>query len=251
MRAVAINVGANTNDPGFRGPVFPDGRFAFVPIPESEPTREPTPTYGDLEPHLPLSIPEAVRDRPVHLDPEFAGYPRCDRYTYGDPHGVKARPLLDLDAGDYVLFYATLTTAAASPRVDCDDSPADWQAPAWGAYLVGHFRLARAPLSGEDYRTLSAADREPFATNAHVGRDPFDARVLLLGESADSRLYDRAVPLSSRTAGADANRLVTHLSTDSGNGPWWRRPLRFESDAAATVLATVRERRLERCFDAP
>ncbi|MDY6819435.1 MAG: hypothetical protein SVG88_12300, partial [Halobacteriales archaeon] len=26
VRAVAINVGANTNEPGFRGPIYPDGR---------------------------------------------------------------------------------------------------------------------------------------------------------------------------------------------------------------------------------
>jgi hypothetical protein len=32
MRGLAINVGANTNEPGFRGPVDADGRFAYVPI---------------------------------------------------------------------------------------------------------------------------------------------------------------------------------------------------------------------------
>ena len=64
------------------------------------------PTYADLD--LPLSIPDAVRDTPVHLDPTFAEYACCDGYTYGDPHGVKARPLLDLSAGDRVYFYATL-----------------------------------------------------------------------------------------------------------------------------------------------
>ncbi|MEF8856839.1 MAG: hypothetical protein V5A16_05395, partial [Haloplanus sp.] len=42
-RAVAINVGANTTLPGFRGPVRPDGRFAYVPIPEREPTADPVP----------------------------------------------------------------------------------------------------------------------------------------------------------------------------------------------------------------
>ena len=43
-RAVALNVGANTNEPGFRGPIRADGRFTFVPIPESQPTVEPPPT---------------------------------------------------------------------------------------------------------------------------------------------------------------------------------------------------------------
>ena len=128
MRSVAINVGANTNEPGFRGPIHADGRFEYVPIPESAPTREDTdvPTYADLE----LSVDVAsVADRPVHLDPTFEGVHGCDRYTYGDPHGVKARPLLELEAGDYVFFYATLSTA--------DDDPADWIAPEWGATSSG------------------------------------------------------------------------------------------------------------------
>lgn len=36
-RAVAINVGANTNAPGVRGLIRSDGRFEYVPIPETEP----------------------------------------------------------------------------------------------------------------------------------------------------------------------------------------------------------------------
>jgi hypothetical protein len=231
MRAVAVNVGANTNEPGFRAPVFADGSFAFVPIPESEPTREPVPTYGDLAPSLPVEVPESLADTPVHLDPEFAGYPYCERHTYGDPHGVKARPLADLERGDWALFYATLDTAA-------DDPPA-WQPPEWGAYLVGGFRLARDPVT--DYAALSPDERAVFATNAHRKRERMDAAVLLHGDDR-SGLFDRAVPLSAPSAGVDANRLVTDLSADSGKGPWWRRPLRFDADAAARLQEVVSTR---------
>lgn len=244
MRALAINVGANTNEPGFRGVVDPDGRFDFVPIPESEPTDGSVPTYGDLAPHFRLSVPEEVRDCPVHLDPEFAEYPYGRRYTYGDPHGVKAGPLSGLSAGDYVFFYATLSTAAGSEYVRDADAAAVWQPP-WGAYLVGHFRLARAPLSGDEYAALSQSERDPFANNAHVKRAPFDAAVLLLGDPDDSRLYERCVPLSTPEAGTDPNRLVTDLSDDSGNGPWWRRPLAFDAEATEAVLEVVRTRPFE------
>ncbi|MEF8840050.1 MAG: hypothetical protein V5A62_00285 [Haloarculaceae archaeon] len=218
-----MNVGANTNEPGFRAPVHPDGSFEFVPIPESEPTRVPAPTYADLD--LSMAVPESTLERPVHMDPEFAELPTCERYTYGDPFGVKARPLLELRAGDYALFYATLETANADPP--------DWQPPRWGAYLVGTFRLATDPLTGEAYRELDDERRSPFANNAHVKRETFDARVLLRGAPEASGLCDRAVPLSAPTGGTDPNRLVTALSADSGAGPWWRRPLRF--DAAATA----------------
>ncbi|MFB6172270.1 MAG: hypothetical protein ABEJ23_07030 [Haloarculaceae archaeon] len=235
MQGVAINVGANTNEPGFRAPVRRDGSFEYVPIPESEPTGGPVPTYGDLAPHLSIGVPADLRGTPVHLDPQFAGYPCCDRYTYGDEHGVKARPLAELSAGEYVFFYATLTTAAGGSRPD-------WMPPRWGAYVVGHFRLARDPVSGEEYDALPAAERARFETNAHVRRAEFDARVLLAGDPDASRLYERAVPLSTGTAGTEAGDLVCEWSSDSGKGPWWRRPLRFDAAGVEELLARARTR---------
>ncbi|MFB6097239.1 MAG: hypothetical protein ABEJ74_07620 [Haloferacaceae archaeon] len=241
-RAVAVNVGANTNEPGFRGPIFPDGRFEYVPIPEAEPTRRPVPTYGDLDLDTDVS---AVADVPVHLDPEFATYPRCSAYTYGDPFPVKAGPISDLEPGDWLLFYATLSTVEGG--ADAPDR-ADWIAPDWGAYLIGEFRIERVvtpDLDGgsagepggdaDPGRSLSAEDRERFASNAHLQRERFDARVLVAGDPTASRLYDRAVPLSAPSGGVDANRVVTDLSADSGAGPWWRRPLRFDADATASL----------------
>ncbi|AQL42573.1 hypothetical protein BV210_07560 [Halorientalis sp. IM1011] len=230
MRSVAINVAANTNQPGVRGPLFSDGSFEYVPIPESEPVRADAtaPTYADLD--LTTDVPADYRSHPVHLDPEFAEYPHCDRYTYGDNNGVKARPISELSAGDYLLFYATLATDADRP---------DWAPPEWGAFLIGAFRLARDPLTGEAYRDLSAdaEARRIFADNAHVKRDPFDARVLVHGDPDASGLYDTAVPLSTPESGSEANHVVTDLSTDSGKGPWWRRPLRFDPDATERLLA--------------
>jgi hypothetical protein len=225
-RAVAVNVGANTNEPGVRGPVFPDGSAEFVPIPETEPTSEAPPRYRDLDLHT--EVPDL--DQPVHLDPEFAGYPCCDRYTYGDPWGVKARPLLDLTAGDYVFFYATLEPAGSGHP--------DWVTDRWGAYILGAFRLARDPIAGDAYPNLSDEERRVFASNAHVRRDPFDAAVLLVGESAYSRLLETVIPLSG-VQGTDANRVVTELSEDSSQGPWWRRPLRFDASATTELLRVI------------
>lgn len=247
MRSIAINVAANTNEPGFRGPIYPDGGFAYVPIPEPKPTGEPVPTYADLAdadfggPGLPFEIGDETRERPVHLDPEFADYPECERYTYGDEHGIKAGPLSGLSAGDYLFFYATLATADSA-------ASADWIAPEWGAYLVGHFRLARDPVTGGAYPDLPPEERAAFANNAHVKRAENDARVLLLGDPERSRLYDRAVPLSARDAGADPNRLVTEHSGDSGKGPWWRRPLRFDEAATATLLDHRESGDYDPCF---
>jgi len=267
-RAVAINVGANTSLPGFRGPIHPDGSFVYVPIPEREPVDEPVPTYADLD--LPIDVPEEHRDTPVHLDPEFGEYVRCERYTYGDEHGVKAAPLLDLDAGDIVCFYATLATVdhgAGDPELpiagvlptpevapadradappDADpaadtDRPADWRPPSWGAYVVGGFRLARDPVPGEAYPDLPEREQAALANNAHVKRETVDAAVFLRGDPDRSGLLDRAVPLSRPAGGAEANALVTGYSADSGKGPWWRRPLRFDAAGTGALLDAVGE----------
>jgi len=240
MRSVAINVGANTNQPGFRGPIYGDGRFEYVPIPESEPTRPDAdvPTYGELDLGTDVS---AVADTPVHLDPAFAGVHGSSSHTYGDPHGVKARPLLELSAGDFVFFYATLSTTS--------DDPAPWIAPRWGAYVIGQFRLARDPVGGDEFEELPPDEREPFAGNAHLKREPFDASVLLAGDPDGSGLYGTAVPLSSREAGVDANRLVTALSSDSGKGPWWRRPMKFDADGIGTLLELRRSGDRDRPFE--
>jgi hypothetical protein len=228
-RAIAINVGANTTLPGFRGPITPDRRFAYVPIPEREPTADPVPTYADLDFRLPVDVSD-VADRRVHLDPAFAGVHGATRCTYGDDHGVKAGPLSTLDPGDSLLFYATLSLRGAPD--DAPDLP-----PEWGAYLIGEFRVCRA-VTGDAYRELDATERARFAGNAHLKRETFDARVLVAGGEA-SRLFDRAVPLSAPEAGATAGPLVTDHSLDSGKGPWWRRVLRFDAAATAHVRAVV------------
>ncbi|MFB6070849.1 MAG: hypothetical protein ABEJ76_07475 [Halanaeroarchaeum sp.] len=228
-RAVAVNVGANTGAPGFRGPVCGDGSFTFVPIPETEPTRADPPTYRDLGLDLPFRIPAPVRDVPVHLDPEFASYPGGRSYTYGDPHGVKASPILDLEAGDFLLFYATLDRFG--------EDPVPWLTPDWGTYLIGHFRLDRAPLSPTARSDVPAALRDRLANNAHLRREDFDARVLAVGDRR-SRLYDRAVPLSA-SRGTEPNRVVTDWSSDSGAGPWWRRPLRFDEQGTRSLRGWI------------
>jgi len=251
VRAVAVNVAANTNEPGFRGPVYPDGTFAYVPIPESAatlprdrfPTDEPLPTYDDLS--LSFDVPDGLRPTPVHADPEFPGIHGRESATYGDPYAVKAGRIATLAPGDWLLFYATLTLrphdwrGPGTTRVGddgADDRGGEWLsergiavdddlAPTWGAYLVAAIRVEQV---------LETPTREAAAD--HLKRDPFDARVVVAGDPTESGCLDRVVPLSDPSAGATANRMVTALSSDSGKGPWWRRPLAFDDDATRTLL---------------
>ena len=240
-RALAINVAANTNLPGVRGPIYPDGSVVYLPIPEREPIdpAAEVPTYDDLLAELdplPFELPGESRETPVHLDPEFAGYPGCESYTYGDEHGVKAGPISELQPGDSLFFYATLTRHEPPAEVDTDRA-VEWVAPEWGAYLIGEFRISRV-LDNDACRSLSSADRTAFASNAHRKRAEFDAKVLVRGGEG-SQLFDRATPLSAPESGSTANRIVTELSNDSGNGPWWRRRLWFDTEATATLRSVT------------
>jgi len=243
-KSIAINVAANTNLPGFRGPIYPDGRFVYIPIPEREPTTQPVPTYGDLlnqlDP-LPFAVDDEIAQLPAHLDPEFAEYPTCSRYTYGDEHGVKAGPLAELEPGDSLYFYATLSRHEPPSSVDTGPM-VDWVAPDWGAYIIGEFRVDQV-YDAAACESLTAFESHGLATNAHCKRDPFDARVLVVGTD-DSQLFDHAVPLSRADSGSTANRLVTDLSNDSGKGPWWRRRLWFDETATAELRAIVDDDRL-------
>ena len=238
-KSIAINVAANTNLPGFRGPIYPDGRFVYLPIPERESTTQSVLTYADLldslDP-LPFAVGDDIRQLPVHLDPEFAGYPGCSQYTYGDEHGVKAGPLSKLQPGDSLYFYATLSRHEPPPELDTGPE-VDWVAPDWGVYLIGEFRVDRV-FDAEACEKLSEVDRQRLASNAHCKRDPFDAKVLVVG-GPDSQLLDRAVPLSTAERGSTANWLVTDLSNDSGKGPWWRRRLWFDDESTGTLRAIV------------
>ena len=268
-RAVAVNVAANTNEPGFRGPVYPDGSFAYVPIPESAatlprerfPLDEPLPTYADVD--LPFAVPADLRGTPVHADPELPGVHGRERATYGDPYAVKAGRIAALDPGDWLLFYATLTlrprdwAGLGHERAEdtADDRGGAWLreggldvdddlAPDWGAYLFAGIRVERVLSGGgEGGDGEGVVDRATAAaaapTNAHLKRDPFDARVVVVGDPDASGLFDRVVPLSSPDAGTEANSIVTDRSSDSGKGPWWRRPMAFDEAATARLLARI------------
>ena len=226
MKGVALNIGANSSTPGGRGPIYGDGSFRYVPIPESD-DLVMSPTYTELG--LDDIRPAAVHDTVAHFDPEFPEMPTGQAYTYGDRHAPKTTEISKLEARDVLFFYATLTYAGSGmPEYD-------WINDDWGAYIIGHFVLRHDPLSKQEYHALAEDEKERVASNAHARRDEFDAEYLVVGDSEESRLYDLPVPLSDR-AGGDPNRIVVDLSTDSGAGPWFKRPLPFDEAGTRTLL---------------
>jgi hypothetical protein len=184
MNVVLLRVGIDTASGGALGPLFADGSFEFIPIPDRwgpGGLGVDARTYGNvrgrhgrfLAEYLPLAW---MRQQPMHMDPEF------DTYTYGDPTRPKAG-LRHLVGGDLLVFYAGLM------GYDCDRPP--------GLYIVGYFEVELADrataLGTETVRTR-------FGANFHVMHpevfaDQQDRLVLVKGSPA-SRLLEHAVPIS-------------------------------------------------------
>ncbi|MFB6136268.1 MAG: hypothetical protein ABEJ04_05875 [Halobacteriaceae archaeon] len=172
-----------------------DGRFEYVPIPESEPTTE-TATYGSLPRRhgdgaldsllsyvQPGSDPDRrtrpVGDVPVHRDPNF------EHLTYGEPRRGYVERLAALEPGDVVAFYGGLREGERKHR-----------------YLLGYFTVREAV----DFRGLSAAEREA-AFEAH----PENAHAKRHFAGADTR--DRLVVVDGTDPAALFERTTARLST--------------------------------------
>src|SRR5436305_969078 len=104
---VLLRVGIDAGCGGIQGPLFKDGSFDFVCIPDNK--RVSVHTYGNmvgrdgkpLAGYFAESRREMMAGQHVHVDPEF------ETYTYGDPTPPK-RSLRSLRRGDYLVHYCGL-----------------------------------------------------------------------------------------------------------------------------------------------
>jgi hypothetical protein len=135
MQVVLLRVGIDTGSGGIHGPLFSDGSFEFIPIPDRFGGKGvDARTYGNtfgkagrrLVDYFPESRREKVCDHCLHFDPEF------ETFTYGDPTSPKSS-LRDLSQGSLLVFYSGLK----GWNFDC--SPA--------LYIIGFFEVARAGLA--------------------------------------------------------------------------------------------------------
>lgn len=170
------NVGVNAAHAA-RSPLFDDGTFALLPIPERIPWRPPMLRLGDV-PHLHIHAPRSWSDRAVHLDPDLAS----GVATYGDNcrRAGRAFSLRRAQAGDLILFLARLQ-AAGGPA---------------GFHLVGCLEIDDA---------IQDVTRDPgpgwWDRNAHIRRaratGSWDAFWVFRG-GPPSRLFERAIPFRRR-----------------------------------------------------
>jgi hypothetical protein len=187
-RVVLLRVGVDAGCGGIQGPLFKNGSFDFVCIPDNK--RVSVHTYGNmigrdgrpLAGYFAESRRSVMAEQHVHVDPEW------ETFTYGDPTSPK-KSLRTLTAGDLLVFYCGLQKWDADRRWNQDHRPA--------LYLIGYFEVTLAGMADDfDEKVL----RSQFGKNFHV-RYPtvFEqqrADLVLVKGGPISRLYRKAHLLS-------------------------------------------------------
>jgi len=150
MKVAMLRIGIDSGSGGIHGPLFMDGSFDYVPIPDRFEIDERTygNTTGLKQRKLVEYFPKARRvrmvNRSVHFDPEFA------TFTYGDPTPPKAG-LRRLEKGDMLIFYCGLE---------------GWEIRSEPAlYLMGYFEI-QAAGKPDDFGEQET--RRLFECNFHV-----------------------------------------------------------------------------------
>lgn len=200
MNVVLLRVGIDSGSGGMQGPLFLDGTFELIPIPDSFGLGL---TYGEvigtkarpLVDYFPVTRRPKMQTATMHLDPEF------ESFTYGDPTPPK-RGLKNLKKGDLLVFYAGLE------GWDHVSAPA--------LYIVGYFVVDWAGAADP----TSENQIEQCAENFHVRHKAiYEAqrhRLVLVRGGPDSRLLSRAHCVS--TLGQDrTGKPLKVLSAEAQN----------------------------------
>jgi hypothetical protein len=180
MAAFLANVGVNAGHAA-RSPIFDDGSFRLIPIPEAVPWRPPMIRFGDLE-DLSRNAPRSWRLQAAHLDPDLA----APSPTYGDNCRTAARAfsLRRAHQGDLIVFVARLQPLAGPAGfhlVGClviddllsdviaDPGPGWWDANA-------HIRRGRAQRKWNSFWVFKGGDGTRLLEQARpFGRDQAEA----------------------------------------------------------------------------
>jgi hypothetical protein len=181
MKALLLRVGIDKGCGGTLSPIFDDGSFEFVPIPE----RFPAPgaaTYNDRigrkEKRLSTYVPSSIKNVPMHEDPEFL---TC---TYGDPT-LKRYSLLKLVKGDLLVFYAGLQPFATNNYNEA-------------LYIIGYFDVENVTEFNKLSKAELAESLQRYRHNAHIKRQNSLRDLVVVAGAGDSRLLDKAILISQK-----------------------------------------------------
>ena len=186
---VLLRVGIDAGCGGIQGPLFEDGSFDFVCIPDNKGVS--IHTYGNLVGrngtalvnYFPKTRRNLMAKQTVHVDPEW------ETFSYGDPTSPK-RSLRNLKPGDFLVFYCGLQRWDAESSWNREHRPA--------LYLAGYFEVALAGMAGDLEKRLLTTE---FGRNFHVRypavfKQQKDDLVLVKG-GVGSRMLQKAHRISA------------------------------------------------------
>jgi hypothetical protein len=186
---VLLRVGIDAGCGGIQGPLFDDGTFDFICIPDRK--RVSVHTYGNMvgrngDPvvrYFTKARRKSMAAQTVHVDPEW------DTFTYGDPTPPK-RSLRHLQPGDFLVFYCGLQEWDTERGWNRHRQPA--------LYLAGYFEVALAGLARDLGKNVLKGQ---FGKNFHVCYPSIfeqqkDEFVLVKG-GPGSRLFNKAHRIST------------------------------------------------------
>ena len=188
MQTLLLRVGLDNGSGGGLAPIYADGAFDYIPIPESyETTQQQTfdeMTTQDGRPYAEY-VSSGDESSPLHLDPEFT------TYTYGDPTRKRSQ-LAELTEDDLLIFYAGLEPEASEgqPRL----------------YVIGYFTVDTVHELDDKTPAERAELFDRLRNNAHIKRTKLTPEskhpdqdaypVIVEGKPDRSRLFDKARPLT-------------------------------------------------------
>lgn len=179
MTVALLGIGADSTNSAPTPPVYPDGRFEYIPIPESQGPDGTTESStfgnsplrhrdGSMADYLDVIRPrtddgpelagERLADWPLHHDPNF------EALTYGETtsRGPYTKLLRSLDAGDTVAFYTGLRGEDDRYR---------------HRYVIGYFTVADVV----DFQSI-----ERGGTDVRFGDLPPDEQDAIVAEHPDN-----------------------------------------------------------------
>lgn len=182
MKAMILRVGINKSIGGTYAPIFSDGTFEYIPIPEGDVSNENR-TYGNTKKIsgklFSTFVPPRYKDEKLHFDPEFK------TYTYGDPTGApKTAAMRTLETGDIIAFSAGLKPYGNDNYEE-------------GIYLIGYFTVDKIV----DFTKIEENEMhdayEIYLENAHSKREGLEKTLLIVvGDKNKSKRFDKAILIS-------------------------------------------------------
>ena len=178
MGLVLVGIAADSDNASNCPPIFENGTFEYIPIPEQYETTE-TATFQSegFDEHLTHVVHDgqetaAFGKVPIHHDPNF------ESLTFGDP-GKSRSKLLSLEENDVIGFYSGLTPPGQSrPK---------------HRYLIGYFTVDRVIDFNSLDKDALEQEVERNRKNAHIKR--------YLASRDQSHLSDLAIVQGKRPGG--------------------------------------------------